>query len=103
MEIVREGPIAIGDAAAIRRLQAGGLLRDTLRSVGLAALAVVAGWWLAGHPPPVGLGRWLSVALTGAGVAAAGAGALRCAGRGLRLRWLALGTLLGLVAMVTLR
>jgi hypothetical protein len=46
-------------------------------------------------------GRWdvasaaLTIGLTGAGLSGAASGALRNAGRGLRLRWLGIGAALG--------
>jgi len=90
----RTAALAAGDMRAIRGLQYLGLWRDAARSLGLTALGlgvgVLAARW------PLGGDRWLEVvAVTGSGAAAAATGALRNAGRGARLRWLAAGAGLG--------
>lgn len=92
--------LAAGSTAAIRRLHFGGLARDTLRALVLALVALALAALVTSLGLDPSLGRLLSLTLTGAGIAAVGAGALRSAGRGLRLRWLTLGAALGLVAVV---
>jgi len=97
----RSAALAAGESGAIRRLQYAGLARDGARGAVLTALGLLAAW---------GLGRWLTldrstaVGLTlvavGAGLAAAANGAVRSAGRGLRLKWLAAGALAGAVLAV---
>lgn len=98
----RAAALAAGESGAIRFLQYGGLLRDAARGALLTAGGLVAAWML---------GRWVvldrqtAVGLTliaiGSGLAAAAAGAVRSAGRGLRLKWflagLGAGTLLAVL------
>ncbi|HEU4698014.1 MAG TPA: PTS sugar transporter subunit IIC [Gemmatimonadales bacterium] len=95
--------LAAGDPRAVRRLQAGGLARDALRALGLTALALVlaiaARTWV--QPDPA-TGRLLTLAAVGAALAAVANGALRIAGRGPRLGWLAAGLGLGLVLAAVL-
>jgi mannose/fructose/N-acetylgalactosamine-specific phosphotransferase system component IIC len=71
----RAAALSAGESSAIRRLQYGGLLRDALRGGLLTALGLLAAWLIDG-------------------------GALRSAGRGARLRWLAAGAVVGLVLAV---
>jgi PTS system mannose-specific IIC component len=93
----RAAALAAGQSRAIRELQYGGLLRDAARSAALTAIGLVAAAVAEryGH-----LDRRTAVALTltlvGAGLAAALGGALRSAGRGNRLRWLAAGLVVGI-------
>lgn len=93
--------LAAGESGTIRQLQYGGLLRDAARGAVLTAGGLVLAW---------GLARWLTldrrtaVGLTliaiGAGVSAAAAGAVRSAGRGTRLKWLAVGAAAGTLLAV---
>jgi len=91
--------LAAGDSGAIRRLQYSSLLRDAARGAALTALGLVAGWVLA--EPLARLDRSTALGLTlvamGCGLSAVIGGALRNAGRGLRLRWLGAGALVGLL------
>jgi PTS system mannose-specific IIC component len=92
--------LAAGDAATVRRLQYRGLLGDLFRSAMLAGVAVAAAQFLR-ERVPLGERQLLVTAVAiGAGVSAAASGALRGAGRGARLRWLAVGVGGGLIAAV---
>lgn len=93
--------VAAGDGRAIWELQRNGLLRDALRSfglavvgVGLAELSAVIQWNALTHA------EVLSWAVLAGGVAAALGGALRSAGRGPRRRWLAVGLAVGIVTVL---
>jgi len=87
-----------GDSATIRGLQYGGLARDVLRS-GLLVFVAIAAALLIRHLPPLGddAALTLTVAVIGAGAASALAGAMRTAGRSVRLRWLIAGLMTGTV------
>ena len=93
--------LAAGDSRTIMRIHGLGLAWDLLRSLSLTALGLALGrlllrWPLPGeHWGPV-------VAVVGAGLAAAGSGALRSAGRTPRLAWLGAGVVAG-SAWVALR
>jgi len=92
--------LAAGDAATVARLQYRGLLGDLFRSAMLAGIAVAAAQFLR-EWLPLGERQLIVTAVAiGAGVAAAATGALRGAGRGARLRWLAVGVGIGLTAAV---
>lgn len=97
----RAAALAAGESGAIRRLQYGGLLRDALRGALLTALGLVAAWALGRWVP---LDREAAVGLTlvavGTALAAAIGGAVRSAGRGPRLRWLAAGAVVGTLLAV---
>jgi mannose/fructose/N-acetylgalactosamine-specific phosphotransferase system component IIC len=97
----RAAALAAGESSAIRRLQYGGLLRDALRGAGLTVAGLAAAWALAGGAR---LDRATALGLTlvsvGCALAAAINGALRSAGRGARLRWLAAGAAVGLLLAV---
>jgi PTS system mannose-specific IIC component len=97
----RAAALAAGESSAIRRLQYGGLLRDALRGAGLTIAGLAAAWALAGGAR---LDRATALGLTlvsvGCALAAAINGALRSAGRGARLRWLAAGAAVGLLLAV---
>jgi mannose/fructose/N-acetylgalactosamine-specific phosphotransferase system component IIC len=92
--------LAAGDASTVSGIQLRGLAGDLLRSLALTAVGLLFAWLLRPHLP-VGP-RYVLVTATaiGAGVAAATGGALRAAGRGARLRWLVIGTGIGLLAAV---
>lgn len=94
--------LAAGESGTIRRLQYGGLARDALRSALLTAVGLAA----AVGARSLELDRRTAVALTlvalGAGLAAALGGALRRAGTGTRLRWLAAGLALGALGAAAL-
>jgi mannose/fructose/N-acetylgalactosamine-specific phosphotransferase system component IIC len=97
----RAAALAAGESSAIRRLQYGGLLRDAVRGAGLTVTGLAAAWVLAGGAR---LDRATALGLTlvsvGCALAAAVNGALRSAGRGARLRWLAAGVATGLLLAV---
>jgi PTS system mannose-specific IIC component len=97
----RAAALAAGESSAIRRLQYGGLMRDALRGAGLTLMGLTAAWALASWAR---LDRATALGLTlvtvGCALAAAINGALRSAGRGARLRWLAAGVATGLLLAV---
>ena len=92
----RAAALAAGESRAIRRLQYAGLFRDAGRGALLTALGLVGAW---------ALGRWavldretavgLTLVAIGAALSAVAGGAVRSAGRGARLRWLAAGVIAG--------
>ena len=94
----RAAALAAGQSSAIRRLQYGGLARDAARAAALTLAGLVLAWALARW---VRLDRPTAVALTlvsvGSALGAVVNGALRSAGRGSRLRWLAAGFGAGLL------
>jgi PTS system mannose-specific IIC component len=97
----RAAALAAGESGAIRRLQYGGLLRDGVRAAlltaaGLAAASALAHWVRLDRETAVGL----SLVAVGTGLAAAIGGAVRSAGRGPRLRWLAAGVGVGTLLAV---
>ena len=97
----RAAALAAGESAAIRRLQYGGLLRDALRGAGLTLLGLAAAWALArGARLDHATGLGLTLVSVGCALAAAVNGALRSAGRGARLRWVAAGVATGLLLAV---
>lgn len=93
--------VAVGDGRAIWELQRDGILRDALRSLGLAvigialALVVVRLPWL-----ELRNARVLSWAVLAGGMAGALGGAVRSAGQGARRRWLAVGLSAGALVAV---
>jgi PTS system mannose-specific IIC component len=97
----RAAALAAGQSSAIRLLQYGGLLRDAARAAALTVVGLAVAWALARW---VRLDRPTAVALTlvsvGSALAAVVNGALRSAGRGARLRWLAVGLGGGLLLAV---
>ena len=92
----RSGALALGDRGTIRRLQYASIGRDAVRSLGLTALSLALARIAAGAllPDPL-TGRLLTIVAIGGGLAAVIGGAMRSAGRGARLRWLAAGTIAG--------
>jgi PTS system mannose-specific IIC component len=88
----RAAALAAGESGAIRMLQYGGLLRDAARGALLTVGGLLVAWAVARW---VTLDRQTAVGLTliaiGSGLSAAAAGAVRSAGRGARLKWLAAG------------
>jgi mannose/fructose/N-acetylgalactosamine-specific phosphotransferase system component IIC len=97
----RAAALAAGESGAIRRLQFTGLARDAARGAVLTAGGLAAAWALARWFPP---DRETAVGLTlvaiGSGLSAAAAGAVRSAGRGARLKWLAAGAAAGALLSV---
>jgi mannose/fructose/N-acetylgalactosamine-specific phosphotransferase system component IIC len=97
----RAAALAAGESGAIRTLQYVGLLRDAVRGAVLTAVGLLLVWAAARWLP---LDRQTAVGLTlvavGAGLSAAAAGAVRSAGRGERLRWLAIGAGAGVLLAV---
>jgi PTS system mannose-specific IIC component len=97
----RAAALAAGESSAIRRLQYGGLARDALRGAGLTLLGLAAAWALAkGARLDHATGLGLTLVSVGCALAAAINGALRSAGRGARLRWVAAGMATGLLLAV---
>jgi len=89
--------LAAGETRTIARLQYAGLARDVLRSFGLTAVSLAAAAALGARMPMLPSLRIVTAVAIGAGLAAAAGGALRSAGRGARMRWLAAGAGLGLL------
>ena len=93
--------LAAGESSAIRRLQYGGLLRDTSRGFMLTLLGVVLAIVIREN---VRLDEQTYLALTlvavGSALAAAANGAFRTSGRSTRFRWLAAGVGGGILAAV---
>lgn len=96
----RMAGLAAGDAATVARLQYRGLLGDGFRGAILSGAAIAAAQFLRDRVPLGERYSLVTAVAIGAGVAAAGSGALRAAGRGARLRWLAVGVGIGLMAAV---
>ncbi|MFI5211040.1 MAG: PTS sugar transporter subunit IIC [Gemmatimonadales bacterium] len=93
--------LAAGDRPTIRRLQREGLLRDIGRSAMLTALAIGLAAAAARFTLPSGeRSDLVGLAAVGAALAAVATGAIRSAGRGVRLAWLGAGALLGLLWVV---
>jgi PTS system mannose-specific IIC component len=88
--------LSAGESSAIRRLQYGGVLRDAARGFILTLLGLVLASTIT---ESVRVDRITAVALTlvsvGAAVSAGANGAIRSSGRGVRLKWLAGGLLVG--------
>jgi mannose/fructose/N-acetylgalactosamine-specific phosphotransferase system component IIC len=97
----RAAALAAGESRAIRMLQYGGLFRDAARGALLTIAGLLVAWALARW---VTLDRQTAVGLTliaiGSGLSAAAAGAVRSAGRGARLKWLAAGVGVGALLAV---
>ncbi|HUF35207.1 MAG TPA: hypothetical protein VMN37_04610, partial [Gemmatimonadales bacterium] len=97
----RAAALAAGESSAIRRLQYGGLLRDAVRGAVLTGLGLGAAWALAtGVPVDRATALGLTLVNIGCALAAAVNGAIRSAGRGSRVRWLAAGVTAGLLLVV---
>ena len=97
----RAAALAAGESSAIRWLQYTGLARDAVRgavltAVGLLAAWAIARWFLPDRQTAVGL----TLVAIGSGLSAAAAGAVRSAGRGERLKWLAAGAAAGTLLAV---
>lgn len=97
----RAAALAAGESSAIRRLQYGGLLRDTVRGFLLTLLGVVLALAIKDR---VRLDEQTQLALTlvaiGSALAAAANGAFRSWGRSARLKWLAAGAGVGVLLAV---
>jgi mannose/fructose/N-acetylgalactosamine-specific phosphotransferase system component IIC len=97
----RAAALAAGESGAIRVLQYGGIARDAARGALLTGLGLLLAWALA---QGVQLDRRTAVGLTlvavGTALSAAAGGAVRSAGRGARLRWLAAGVAAGTLLAV---
>ena len=89
--------LAAGESRTIARLQYAGLARDVLRSFGLTAVSLATAVAVGARMQMVPSLRIVTAVAIGAGLAAAAGGALRSAGRGARIRWLAAGAVLGLL------
>jgi hypothetical protein len=99
----RAAALSAGESNAIRRLQYGGLLRDTARGFVLTLLGVVLAVAITSN---VRLDEQTQLALTlvavGSALAAAANGAFRSSGRTARFKWLAAGAGVGtLLAVLT--
>jgi PTS system mannose-specific IIC component len=97
----RAAALAAGEGRAIRRLQYGGLVRDALRGASLTGLGLAVAWVLDVQTRlerPTALG--LTLVAVGCALSAGTGGAVRSAGRGARLRWLAAGAVVGLILAV---
>ncbi|HWA15105.1 MAG TPA: hypothetical protein VG817_01640, partial [Gemmatimonadales bacterium] len=90
--------LAAGDAGVISRIQLRGVLSDALRSFMLVLGAVAAALSIRSHLPGGERYEFVTAVAIGAGCAAAAAGAIRSAGTPGRMRWLAVGGGLGLLA-----
>jgi mannose/fructose/N-acetylgalactosamine-specific phosphotransferase system component IIC len=92
----RVDALARGDADAVRALQRAGIARDAGRSLLLTAGALAAALLLRAYAhPDRATALLLTLAAVGAALAAGANGALRSAGRGARLGWLAAGAGVG--------
>jgi PTS system mannose-specific IIC component len=95
--------LAAGEGPAIRRLQYGSLVRDAARGALLTAVGLLASWVLAST---LTLDRATALGLTlvavGSALSAAVNGAIRSAGRDVRLRWLVGGAVVGVIVAVLL-
>jgi PTS system mannose-specific IIC component len=83
--------VQAGDRGAIAAVHYRGLARDAARAVSVTALGLAAATFARGAHLPAGAATLMTVAGIGAGLAGAAAGTMRLAGRGLDLRWFALG------------
>jgi mannose/fructose/N-acetylgalactosamine-specific phosphotransferase system component IIC len=93
----RAAGLASGDAGTIAAIQYRGLAGDAVRSLLLTLLAVTLALGLRPLVPTAPRFTLVTAVAIGAGIAAAAGGAIRAAGRGARLRWLVVGTGLGLL------
>jgi mannose/fructose/N-acetylgalactosamine-specific phosphotransferase system component IIC len=97
----RAAAVAAGESSAIRRLQYGGLLRDSSRGFILTLLGLVLAIVIREH---VRLDDQTYLALTlvavGSALAAAVNGAVRSSGRSTRLKWLVAGVGAGILLAV---
>jgi hypothetical protein len=97
----RAAALAAGESSAIRLLQYGGLVRDGLRGAALTAVGLAVASLIALHVP---MDRRTAVGLSliaiGGALSAAVSGAIRSAGRGVRLKWLIGGAAVGLLLAV---
>lgn len=89
--------LAAGETRTIALLQYGGLARDVLRSFGLTAASLALAVAVAARLPMLSSLPIVTVVAIGAGLAAATGGAIRSAGGGARMRWLAAGIGAGLL------
>lgn len=92
--------LAAGDPKTVAGLQHRGMFGDLFRSALLAGAALAAAQFLHERLPFGERDVLVSAVAVGAGLAAAASGAIRSAGRGARLRWLAVGTGIGLIVAV---
>jgi PTS system mannose-specific IIC component len=92
--------LAAGDAVTMALVQYRGLVSDLIRSLTLTAVAVGLATVLRPRVPEGERFALVSAVAIGCAVAAATGGAIRSAGRGARLRWLAVGAGLGLLLAV---
>jgi hypothetical protein len=90
-----------GDAQTVALIQRLGLSRDILRSLLLTGFGLMLAIAARYAPPLTGRGAiLLDVVVIGAGLAAAGTGAIRLTGRGRNLAWLAAGITGGTIAVM---
>ena len=88
--------LAAGDAATIHAVQYRGLAADITRSLVLSVVSIGGALWLRDRLPATDRLALVTAVAVGTALAAAAGGAIRSAGRGARLRWLAAGAGLGL-------
>ena len=97
----RAAALAAGESSAIRWLQYGALLRDAVRGLALTLLGLILA---SAITDSLRLDRETAVALTlvavGSALSAAASGAFRSSGRGVRLKWLIGGMVVGTVIAV---
>jgi PTS system mannose-specific IIC component len=96
----RSAGLAAGETRTIALLQYGGLARDVLRSFGLTAASLAGAVAVAARLPMFSSLRIVTAVAIGAGLAAAAGGAIRSAGGGARIRWLAAGVGVGLLIAI---
>jgi mannose/fructose/N-acetylgalactosamine-specific phosphotransferase system component IIC len=89
--------LAAGEAGTIARLQFGGLARDVSRSLVMTGMGLGVAVGVGARFPMLERFGMVTAVAVGAGLAAAAGGAIRSAGHGARVRWLAAGVGLGLL------
>lgn len=95
----RSVELEAGDPRTLRRLHAGGLLRDVARAAVVTAVGLGFAWLLLRFgiaDLPAAVLTTTSIAICGAALATGGTGLLRLVGRGSNLKWLAAGLVAGL-------
>lgn len=97
----RTAELGAGDRGVVARLHWGALGRDALRGLGLTALGLLAASFVARDLRLDRVtGLTLTLVVVAAALSAVIGGAIRSAGRGARLRWLAAGAGAGLLGAI---
>jgi PTS system mannose-specific IIC component len=97
----RVAQLEAGDPRTVALIQRLGLARDAFRAFALTAFGLALAIGARFAPPLTGSGATLlDVVVIGAGLAAAGSGALRLSGSGSTLAWLAAGGVAGTLLVV---